>query len=106
MRFNFARKARRVARRQYRRGKITRQEYEHVCEASRDPEVVAKWEAEVEKQLGAPWKAKGGFLDGFDFSAIWEWFKENWPTILKILLTILPLLILEPSPEEEGESES
>jgi len=46
MRFNFARKARRMARRQYRRGKITRQEYDHVCEASRDPEVVAKWEAE------------------------------------------------------------
>jgi methionine synthase II (cobalamin-independent) len=97
---NFGRKARRVARRQYRRGKITFEEYRKVREASRDPVMVAKWEAEVERQLGAPWKAKGAI----DWASIWEWFLENWPTILKILLTLL--VFIEPNPMEEESPES
>lgn len=95
---NFARKVRRVARRQYRWGKITYEEYRKVLNASRDREIVAKWQAEVEKQYIVPWKVSTGFLD---FSAIWDWFIENWPTILRILLTILPLIILAPEEEEE-----
>jgi hypothetical protein len=100
---NFGRKARRVARRQYRHGLISSEEYQQVREASRDPEIVARWEAEVERQLGAPWKLRTGW---FDWSAIWEWFIENWPTILRILLTLLPLILAERQPAEEDEPES
>ncbi|MHC4702591.1 MAG: hypothetical protein ACYTFQ_18670 [Planctomycetota bacterium] len=97
---NFGRKAKRVARRAFWRGQITREEYEHVKEAVQDPELVRWWQADVERNLQAPWR------DGeFDFAAIWEWFKENWPTILKILLTIAPLL-LEPAPDEETVEEA
>jgi len=100
---NFARKAQRVARRQKRRGLITREEYTKVKEACKDPETVAKWEAEVERQLGAPWKVKTGRID---WSAIWDWFVKHWPQIQAILMKLLPLLILEPNPSErkpEGE---
>lgn len=97
---NFGRKARRVARRQRRRGKITRDEYNTVVEASRDPEKVAEWEAEVRKQLGAPWETQGRI----DLSAIWDWFIENWPTILKILLTLLAF-VEEPKTEEKSDED-
>lgn len=100
---NFARKAKRVARRQRRHGLITREEYSKVKEAVRDPKVVAEWQAEVERQLGAPWKVKTGRID---WSAIWDWFIKHWPQIQGILLKLLPLLILEPNPSErkpEGE---
>lgn len=92
---NFARKAQRVARRQKRRGLITRKEYSKVKEACRDPKIVAEWQAEVERQLGAPWKVKTGKID---WSAIWDWFIKNWPQIQAILLKLLPMLILEPNP--------
>lgn len=82
---NFGRKARRVARRQWRRGLMSRDDFDKVIDASRDPDKVAQWEAEVRKQLGAPWEIQGRI----DWNAIWEWFIENWPTILKILLTLL-----------------
>lgn len=94
---NFARKAKRVARRQCRRGLITREEYDKVKEAVLDPEIVEKWQAEVEKQLVPPWKAKTGKID---WAAVWDWFVRNWPKIQAILFKLLPLLILEPNPSE------
>jgi hypothetical protein len=105
---NFARKAKRVARRQHRRGLITREEYDKVKKAVLDPEIVKKWQAEVEKQLGAPWKARTGKID---WSAIWDWFVRNWPTIQAILFKLLPLIILSPSmatrkPEYKPEGEN
>ena len=96
---NFARKARRVARRQYRHGLITTKEYAKVKKAVRDPEIVAKWQAEVEKQMAPPWKVSTGKID---WSAIWDWFVRNWPKIQSILLKLLPLLILEPNPQEKS----
>lgn len=102
---NFARKAKRVARRQHRHGLITRKEYDKVKEAVRDPEIVARWQAEVEKQMVPPWVAKTGKID---WSAVWDWFVRNWPAIQAILMRLLPLLILEPNPSErkpEGESD-
>lgn len=97
---NFGRKARRVARRAYWRGRMTREEYEQVKEAVKNPEVVARWQAKVEETHKTPWRN-----GNFDFSEIWEWFKENWPTILKILLTLAPLL-LEPGPDPETVEEA
>lgn len=96
---NFARKARRVARRQHRRGLITTKEYTKIKEACRDPEIVAKWQAEVEKQLVPPWQAKTGRIN---WSAIWDWFVRNWPKIQSILFNLLPLLLLESNPQEKS----
>jgi len=99
---NFRRKVLRVARRQYRRGLVTREDYAKVLKASHDPEIMAKWETEVEHQLGAPWKVSGAI----DWAAIWKWFCENWLSILRILLTLLLFVAPEPASEEESSSES
>lgn len=102
---NFARKAKRVARRQHRHGLITREEYDKVKEAVRDPEIVAKWQTEVEKQMVPPWAAKTGKID---WAAVWDWFVRNWPAIQAILMRLLPLLILAPGSTErkpEGEQD-
>lgn len=31
---------------------------------------------------------------------LWDWFVENWPKILEFILTIAPLLLLEPKYED------
>jgi len=95
---NFARKAKRVARRQHRHGLITDKEYAKVKEAVRDPKVVAKWQAEVERQMAPPWTVSAGFID---WGAVWDWLVKNWPKIQAILLKLLPLLILEPNPTKK-----
>ena len=100
---NFGRKVRRVARRQCRHGLMSRSDYRKVVTASRDPDMVAKWEAQVKRQVGAPWEASTEF--GIDWSSIWEWFKENWPTILKILLTLLAFVEMPDEVKEEPTDE-
>ena len=99
---NFGRKARRVARRQWRRGKMSREDYRKVVDSSRNPEIVAEWEAEVKRQVGAPWETQGEY--GIDWSSIWDWFIKNWPAILKILLTFLAF-VEEPKTEEEPDED-
>lgn len=101
---NFTRKVERVARRQYRRGKITREEYDKVLEAVSRPDVMAKLEEEVAKKIGAPWRVKR--VGGLDFNELWDWFIENWPEIMKLLLMVLPLFLLTPPPEEPTEEVS
>ena len=95
---NFARKAQRVARRQKRHGLITAEEYAKVQKAVRDPKIVAKWQAEVEKQMNPPWKVAAGKID---WKAIWDWFVKHWPQIQSILLKLLPLFILKPAPSKQ-----
>jgi hypothetical protein len=50
-----------------------------------------------------PWNEQGlirGDGDGWDFKTwlanVWDWFVANWPKILEIIITIAPLLLLEP----------
>ena len=97
---NFARKARMVARRQWRRGQMSREDFLKVRRASRDPKVVAEWEAQVKRQVGAPWETGPAYA--IDWHSIWEWFIKNWPAILKILLT---LLVFVEVPEDADEPE-
>lgn len=100
--FNFGRKVRRVARRQWRREKLDFVTYRKIVVGSRDPDTVAKWKLEVEKKVpGAPWAVKTGTDFRDKFSEIWDWFIENWPTILKLLLTLM--VFVEPEPQSEGE---
>lgn len=105
-RFNFGRKMRRVARHQYRHGKITRDEYRKIVDGSRDSDVVKRWQSTVEKSVpGAPWLQKGAFNWRDIFTQIWEWFLENWPTILKLCLTLL-VFVQEPPQSDESNEES
>ena len=103
--FNFGRKVRRVARRQRRRGKIDQKTYKKIVEGSRNPATVAKWQAAVEKGVrGAPWLRKTGIDWRERLTEIWEWFIENWPTILKIILSLLVFIEPPPQPKEDDET--
>lgn len=103
--FNFGRKVRRIARRQFRHGKIDRETFEKIKKGSRDPKIVAKWKSSIEQGVyGAPWLRKSGFDWREIFNEIWQWFLENWPTILKLLLTAL-MFVEEPPEQEEEENE-
>lgn len=98
--FNFGRKIRRVARRQRRRGKIDRKTYQKIADGSRDPVTVAKWKKAVESGVpGAPWTLSTGMDWREMLTAIWEWLIENWPTILKIILSLL--VFIEPPPKRK-----
>jgi hypothetical protein len=92
LKFNFGRKVRRVARRQYRRGELDRATYERLCTESRDGDKVKVWKSAVETKLaGSPWLCG----DAEDDPTIWEriraWLIANWPAILKIIITIIML---------------
>jgi len=96
--FNFGRKVRRLARRQRRRGKLDSKTYQKIVDGSRDSEMVAKWKVAIESGVsGAPWLQKTGMDWREMIEAIKDWFLENWPAILKILLTLL--VFIEPPPK-------
>lgn len=104
--FNFGRKVRRVARRQKRRGKIDQVTYQKIVVGSRDPATVKKWRSAVEKGVsGAPWLVKTGGDWRERLTEIWDWFIENWPTILKIILSLLVFIEPPPQPKEDDEQE-
>jgi hypothetical protein len=48
-----------------------------------------------ERLYGADWRTI--------FKNIWDWFVEKWPAILRIILTIAPLLILDDGDEDQHE---
>lgn len=96
--FDFGRKVRRVARRQRRHGKIDRETYQKIVDGSRSSEMVAKWKTAIESRVpGAPWIQKTGMDWREVFTEIWEWFLENWPEILEIMLALL--VFIEPPPQ-------
>lgn len=103
--FNFGRKIRRVARRQRRRGKIDRETYQKIVTGSRDPVMVSEWKMAVERGVsGAPWTLKTGMDWRELMSVIWEWLTENWPAILKIVLSLLVFIEPPPQPDEESDT--
>lgn len=99
MTMNFKRKMTRVARRAMWHGQITRREFDHVQKALDDDKVAAEWQAKVEAEADCPWKVKQGRID---WNAVWEWLKVNWPKILNLLLTILPLILLDENPTKKN----
>lgn len=102
--FNFGRKLRRVARRQRRRGKLSQADYRKIVDGLRNSKTVETWKTAIENGVsGAPWTQKRGDWRGI-FSQIWDWFIENWPAILKIILSLL--VFVEPPPHSRvGKSE-
>jgi hypothetical protein len=81
---NFKRQLLRAAKRQLRRNKITRAQYSQILEKMDNDEFVSQFEAEVSEQY-----PKTGIQNLF------QWFIDNWTTILRIFLTLLPLFLME-----------
>lgn len=75
--------------------KMTAEERTAVERALQTPDLMEKWCAKINEELpDAPeepkyimYGANGEFID-----KLWQWFKENWPTILKLLLSLLVAL--------------
>ena len=42
-----------------------------------------------------------GMVEGFDWKSIWEYIRENWVEILKVVLTIA-VLFLENGPQDDS----
>jgi len=88
--FNFGRKIRRIARRQYRHNIIDYKTYQKVKTGSYDSVTAQKWQDVIEQQIsGAPWLRKDDTSWAELLQQIWEWLLENWPAILEIILTLL-----------------
>jgi hypothetical protein len=93
------RKARRQAFLSWVSKDISWEELHAVRVACRDDEVLTRWNQEITRARLNPWENGGVLTSGSGFgnavSNLWDWFKANWPEILKILMTILPLILAE-----------
>ena len=97
------RKVRKQARREYRKGNMTREQYGAAMAVTASDEALVELQNRIDEQQLDPWKNPQRLI-GVDWremlSNLWDWFIENWPAILKIILTIAPLLLLEPRYED------
>lgn len=92
----------RQARRERNAGRMTQEQYQSCVAVANDEHALAELNMRVERDVN-PWNRADG-LTGLDWktfwATVWDWFVENWPAILKIILTIAPLLLLEPQRED------
>ena len=81
---------------------MTEREYRSAMDVAKDDTLLARLNVRIEADVN-PWKRADGLI-GADWSEIWanliDWFKENWPTILRIILTIV--LIMETNKDEDS----
>lgn len=89
-----ARRARRQANREFRRGNIDEATLNMVLDACDSEKVLTEWNKQIYEARLNPWEHPG-VLMGFDWAVIWDWFVANWPKILEILFLILPLFLGE-----------
>jgi hypothetical protein len=88
----FARKIKRMANIQTRRGNMSEYDRDRIVKGCKSPEIVKQWRAKLEQPVyGAPWIGPG-VAKGIDWTSVWEWCKLNWPLILKLLLSVLVFL--------------
>jgi len=90
----FGRRIRTAVRIKLRAGEITPEQAARLVRGSHNHEIVARWRHTLSKpQFNPPWVKKDPkLLTGIDWKRIWEWLMDNWPTILKILLSLLVFL--------------
>lgn len=94
-------KLRRKLRRQIRRERLEGDERFAVELILSDDDALDALNQRIEAEVN-PWNQQGlirGDREEWSWSEwlanVWDWFVANWPTILKIILTIAPLLLLE-----------
>lgn len=96
------RKLRNQARREYAAGNLDTVEFGKCMAVAGNDVALAELNETIERDVN-PWNRADGLI-GADWKTwlanVWDWFVANWPTILKIIITIAPLLILEPKHED------
>ena len=92
-----ARKLRRQARRLHRRGDLSQRDYETCMAAANSEAALTEINLQIKLAGLNPWETPEG-LSGVGwkdiFKRLWDWFKENWPAILAIIIKFAPLLLL------------
>jgi len=91
-----ARKVRRQLSRARRNEEISDSAYAKAYESTFSSAAMSELNSKISTAQLNPWEHRGVLmtsLKGFDFSNIWDWFQENWPEILRMLMLILPLLL-------------
>ena len=90
----FGRRIRLAVRYKLRRGDISADQARRLWEGSKDTRVVQEWrEALSDPQFKAPWlDTDPNVWTGINWSNLWDWLLDNWPTILRILLSLLVFL--------------
>jgi hypothetical protein len=71
-----------------------------VCE---DKEKLAELNERIEAEVN-PWRSRRsiiGMKGGDVLANLIDWFKENWATILRLILTLIPIF-LEPKHDEDS----
>ena len=97
------RKLRKQAKSEYRKGNIDREKYLLCLDLSNYDAALAQFNNKIEKEVN-PWNRADGLIGASWsewFANLWDWFVANWPTILKIIITIAPLLLLEPQRDNQ-----
>ena len=101
------RRLRRLARRvkrQAHRAQVSNEEWLAVMDVVHSPAKLVILQAKIDAARLNPYDGPAN-LYGMDWKElwnnIWDWFKANWPAILKFIITIAPLL-LEPEQHEDS----
>ena len=93
---------RRQVKREVRAGRMSQREA-YRCEAvAANDAALQKLNERIENEIN-PWNRADGLIGaGWKgwLTNVWDWFVANWPKILNIILTIAPLLLLEPKRED------
>jgi hypothetical protein len=82
---------------------MDQEQYDACMAVVKNDEALAKLNEKVEAEVN-PWNREDGLVGGSFgewLANLWDWFKENWPEILAIIMKLAPLLlILEPARED------
>jgi hypothetical protein len=93
------------ARRELSKGNLGYTDYVKVLDVVGTESGVRQLDAKIREARLNPYEG-GDMLVGLDwksvFANLWDWFKANWPAILKFILTIAPLLLLEQQRNEDS----
>lgn len=103
----FARRIRLAVRLKLRRGDISPEQARRLNEGSRDIGVVKRWRTALsDPKFKAPWlESDPSVWTGINWSNLWDWLIDNWPTILRLLLSLLVFLGEDPTGvKTQGES--
>ena len=104
-----ARKIRKQARRTHRRGDISLHEYQTCMAAANSEKSLTEINTQIKLAGLNPWENPEGLVGagiGDFFRKLWDWFVENWPEILALIMKIAPLLILADAYERKQNENS
>jgi hypothetical protein len=79
------RRAERMVERKIKRGEITQVEIDAVERACNDPDLLSKWNKAIKEARLNP----DDRIGAINWQNVADWFAANWPTLLKLLFTLL-----------------